>query len=127
MYNFSKVYSFRDVKPCGVNYFGGLGKIYANVLSPLKFRAHSLKQAETAASILFHGFCGLYSKSHKPSKKAIEYVQEIDYAWDILDYCKGKKGKDFINGLYMCFFNSLEKRKPLKESFSEYFNRIYIQ
>ena len=75
MYNFSKVYSFRDVKPCGVNYFGGLGKIYANVLSPLKFKAHSLKQAETAASILFHGFCGLYSKSHKPSKKAIEYAK----------------------------------------------------
>lgn len=127
MYNFSKVYSFKDIRPTGFNFFGGVGKVYGNVLNSLKFRAHSLKQAEAAASILFHGFCGLYSKSRRPSKKAIEYVQEIDYAWDILDYCKGKEGKDFINGLYMCFFNSLEKRKPLKESFSEYFNRIYIQ
>ena len=126
MYNFSKVYSFKDIRPSGFNFFGGVGKVYGNVLNSLKFRAYSLKQAEAAASILFHGFCSLYSNSRRPSKKALTYVQELDYAWDILDYCKGKEGKDFINGLYMCFYKSLEQRKPLKESFSKYFNRLFL-
>ena len=120
VFNKNKVKLYKFVVPSKIYLRGAVGNDYFKTLIKLKFKASSFEQAIYASNILYRGVYSLYKKSHKASKEIISQLQELDNAWDIINYCGGKLGESFKKGLYMCFFKSLEQREPVNEHTTGY-------
>lgn len=89
---------------------------YKKVIFKQTLEAYSEKQMRAAEKILFKGLAYISNNKKYANKEneIITYLQEIDYAGDIISYCynevdkKVKRGNSFIRGLYNCFYNSLK-------------------
>ena len=88
---------------------------YRKILFKKVLYAYTEKQMQVAEEALFVGLASLSNKKKyiDNEKEVIQYLQEIDDAGEIIDYCYNKKtkrfktGNNFIDGLYNCFYNSL--------------------
>ena len=89
---------------------------YRKILFKKVLNAYTYEQMQFAEKILIFGLASISNKKKyfNNEKEVIEYLQEIDDAGEIIDYCynnKIKTGNNFINGLYNCFYNSLMQNK----------------
>lgn len=88
---------------------------YRKVLFNKILNAYSAEQMEFAEKILIKGLVSVSNKKKYigKEKEVIQYLQELNDAAEIIDYCynnetkKIKAGNNFIDGLYNCFYNSL--------------------
>ena len=88
---------------------------YRKILFKKVLYAYTEEQMQFAEELLFIGLASISNKKKyiNNEKEVIQYLQEIDDAGEIIDYCYNKKikkfklGNNFIDGLYNCFYNSL--------------------
>lgn len=116
MYNLKKKKRYKIKIPRGyLDISRKLMPSYRKVLFNKILNAYSDEQMEFAEKILLKGLASVSNnkKYISKEKEIIQYLQELDDAGEIIDYCynseikKIKAGNKFIDGLYKCFYNSL--------------------